>query len=119
MPSTPQQVIDAIWRMESGKIIAVLTRMVRDVELAEELAQDALVAALEKWPTAGVPDNAAAWLMQMAKHKAIDRLRHGSMAEAKHDQVEHETAIAGTERAGVDDEVEAKLDDNVGDDLLK
>ena len=67
--------IDAVWRIESAKIIAGLTRLVRDVGLAEELAQDALLAALEQWPAEGLPDNPAAWLMATAKHRAIDRLR--------------------------------------------
>ena len=71
--------IDAVWRIESAKLIAALTRLVRDVGLAEELAQDALVAALEQWPQEGIPTNPAAWLMATAKHRAIDRLRSGRM----------------------------------------
>src|SRR5439155_20309686 len=78
------RVIDAVWRIESAKIIAGLARVVRDVGLAEELAQDALVAALEQWPGSGVPRNPAAWLMATAKHRAIDRLRRSKRPERKH-----------------------------------
>src|ERR671928_64059 len=73
--------IDAVWRIESPKLIASLTRIVRDIGLAEDLAQDALVAALEQWPKTGVPDNPGAWLMSAAKNKAIDHLRHGKVAD--------------------------------------
>nr|WP_208646174.1 RNA polymerase sigma factor [Amycolatopsis thermalba] len=79
--------IDAVWRMESAKLIAALTRMVRDVGLAEELAQDALVAALEQWPSSGVPSNPGAWLMTIAKRRAIDHFRHLKMAERKHEEI--------------------------------
>src|SRR3984885_13321259 len=77
--------IDAVWRMESAKVIAGLARIVRDVGVAEELAQDALVAALEQWPGSGVPDNPGAWLMAAAKHRGIDRLRRGKLLERKHE----------------------------------
>ena len=108
--------IDAVWRIESAKLIAALTRMVRDVGLAEDLAQDALVAALEQWPTSGVPDNPGAWLMATAKRRAIDRLRRDRMAERKHEQLGHDLE-AEQERAVPD--LDAALDDNVGDDLLR
>ena len=79
--------INAVWRIESAKIIAGLARIVRDVGLAEDLAQDALVAALEQWPEQGVPDNPAAWLMAAAKHRAIDRLRRSKLQERKHEEI--------------------------------
>ncbi|WP_280812126.1 RNA polymerase sigma factor [Variovorax boronicumulans] len=106
--------------MESAKIIATVARMVRDVGLAEELAQDALVAALEQWLGAGVPDNPAAWLTQVAKHRALDRLRHGQLAERKAPEIgreldaQHEMAEADFAEA-----VDAALDDDIGDDLLR
>ncbi|WP_307648074.1 RNA polymerase sigma factor [Variovorax boronicumulans] len=106
--------------MESAKIIATVARMVRDVGLAEELAQDALVAALEQWPDAGVPDNPAAWLTQVAKHRALDRLRHGQLAERKAPEIgreldaQHEMAQADFAEA-----VDAAIDDDIGDDLLR
>ncbi|WP_206179383.1 RNA polymerase sigma factor [Variovorax sp. RKNM96] len=106
--------------MESARIIATVARMVRDVGLAEELAQDALVAALEQWPGAGVPDNPAAWLTQVAKHRALDRLRHGQLAERKAPEIgreldaQHEMAQADFAEA-----VDAALDDDIGDDLLR
>ena len=79
--------IDAVWRIESAKIIAVLARIVRDVGLAEELAQDALVAALEQWPESGVPSNPGAWLMAAAKNRAIDLLRRNKRLERKHEEL--------------------------------
>jgi RNA polymerase sigma-70 factor (ECF subfamily) len=108
--------IDAIWRIESARIIAGLTRIVRDVGLAEDLAQDALVAALEQWPESGVPDNPGAWLMATAKHRAIDRLRRGSLAERKHQEIGRELD-ARQEKAV--EELEAAIDDPIGDDLLR
>jgi RNA polymerase sigma factor (sigma-70 family) len=108
--------IEAVWRIESARIIAGLARMVRDVGLAEELAQDALVAALEQWPAAGIPDNPGAWLMASAKHRAIDRLRRSKLLERKHGelgrelQAQQELAVANLENA---------LDDDIGDDLLR
>ena len=77
--------IDAVWRIESARIIAGLTRIVRDVGIAEELAQDALVAALEQWPESGIPDNPGAWLMATAKHRAIDHFRRNKPLERKHE----------------------------------
>src|SRR6266566_6601335 len=82
--------IDAVWRIEAAKIIAGLARMVRDVGLAEELAQEALVAALERWPGSGVPDNPGAWLMATAKHHAIDHLRRSRRLERKHEELGRE-----------------------------
>jgi len=108
--------IDAVWRMESPKLIAGLTRIVRDVGLAEDLAQDALVAALEQWPDAGIPDKPGAWLMAAAKHRAIDSLRRGTMLERKHAELARELEEQ-LERSTPD--LEAALDDEVGDDLLR
>src|SRR6202008_199098 len=82
--------IDAVWRIESARIIAGLARMVRDVGLAEELAQDALVAALEQWPKSGIPDNPGAWLMAAAKHRAIDHFRRDKLLERKHEELGRE-----------------------------
>jgi RNA polymerase sigma factor (sigma-70 family) len=104
--------IDAVWRIESARLIAGLTRIVRDVGLAEDLAQDALVAALEKWPESGVPDNPGAWLMATAKNRAIDTLRQHAMRERKHEELGRETKIAAPE-------IEMMIDDDIGDDLLR
>src|SRR4051812_49942489 len=82
--------IDAVWRIESAKLIAGLTRMVGDVGLAEDLAQDALVAALERWPQSGIPDKPGAWLMATAKHRAVDQFRRGKMLERKHAELGYE-----------------------------
>ena len=108
--------IDAVWRIESPKIIGALARIVRDVGLAEELAQDALVIALEQWPTSGVPDNPGAWLMATAKHRAIDLLRRNKRLESKHQEIGRE--IEAKQEMAVAD-LEAAIDDNVGDDLLR
>ncbi|HJW06297.1 MAG TPA: sigma-70 family RNA polymerase sigma factor, partial [Rhodanobacter sp.] len=108
--------IDAVWRIESARLIAGLTRMLRDVGLAEELAQDALVVALEQWPQSGVPDNPGAWLMTIAKHRAIDRLRRSKLLERKHEQLMHELEH---EQASARSAHEAALDDPFGDDLLR
>lgn len=107
--------IDAVWRIESAKIIAGLTRMVRDVGLAEELAQDALVAALEQWPESGIPDNPGAWLMATAKHRAIDHFRRNTLHQSKHEDLGRE--LKKKEMTVPD--FEAALDDDVGDDLLR
>jgi RNA polymerase sigma factor (sigma-70 family) len=113
--SATHRTIDAVWRIESAKLIARLARMVRDVGLAEDLAQDALVAALETWPESGVPENPGAWLMATAKHRAIDGLRRSERLERKHRELARdlETAL----RAPAED-IDAALDDHVGDDLL-
>jgi RNA polymerase sigma factor (sigma-70 family) len=108
--------IEAVWRIESAKLIAGIARIVRDVGMAEDLAQDALVAALEQWPNGGVPDNPGAWLMTTAKHRAIDQLRRSTRIERKHQQLGHELE-ALQERAVPD--LDAALDDHVGDDLLR
>ncbi len=108
--------IDAVWRIESARIIAGLTRIVRDVGLAEDLAQDALVVALEQWPESGIPDNPGAWLMATAKHRAIDRLRRGSLAERKHQEIGRE--LDARQETAVE-ELEAAIDDPIGDDLLR
>jgi RNA polymerase sigma-70 factor, ECF subfamily len=108
--------IETVWRMESAKLIAALTRLVHDVGLAEDLAQDALVIALEKWPESGVPDNPAAWLMATAKHRAMDALRRDKMLDRKH--AELAPAIVETQEAAVD-ELHASIDDDIGDDLLR
>jgi RNA polymerase sigma factor (sigma-70 family) len=101
--------------MESARVIAGLTRIVRDVGLAEDLAQDALVAALEQWPTAGIPDNPGAWLMATAKHRAIDRLRRSQMLDRKHEELGREMG----EREMMVPDLAATIDDPVGDDLLR
>src|SRR5262245_51899978 len=108
--------INAVWRIESAKIIAGLARMVRDVGLAEDLAQDALVAALEQWPEQGVPDNPAAWLMAAAKHRAIDRLCRSKLQERKHEEIIRELNSRGDSTAP---DLVAALDDDIGDDLLR
>src|ERR1700682_1202434 len=108
--------IDAVWRIESARIIAGLARIVRDVGLAEELAQDALVAALEQWPRAGVPDNPGAWLMATAKHRAIDLLRRNKRLVGKHEEIGRE--LEAQQEMAVPD-LEAAIDDDVGDDLLR
>ncbi len=102
--------------MESARVIAGLLRLVRDVGLAEELAQDALVAALEQWPRAGIPDKPGAWLMTTAKHRAIDRLRRSKLHERKHEELSHELEAQKDLAAP---EGESAADDNVGDDLLR
>jgi RNA polymerase sigma factor (sigma-70 family) len=114
--SDTHRAIDAVWRIESAKLIAGLTRIVRDVGVAEDLAQDALLVALEKWPEMGVPDNPGAWLMATARRRAIDHFRHHGMAEQKHEQLGRETDDSQVDTA--DSLVEA-LDDDIGDDLLR
>jgi len=108
--------IDAVWRIESARLIAGLTRLVGDVGQAEDLAQDALVAALERWPTTGVPDNPGAWLMTTARHRAVDLLRRRSMLDRKHQLLGHELAERQEQEVPA---LEAALDNPVGDDLLR
>jgi RNA polymerase sigma factor (sigma-70 family) len=108
--------IDAVWRIESPRLIAGLVRVVRDVGLAEELAQDALIIALERWPQAGIPDNPGAWLMATAKHRAIDLLRRRALLERKQGEIGREIEA---ERAIAAADPDAALDDHVGDDLLR
>ena len=112
--SDTHRAIDAVWRIESAKLIAGLTRIVRDVGVAEDLAQDALLVALEKWPETGVPDNPGAWLMATAKHRAIDKLRRNKLLDRKHEQLGYEL-----EEQDTTPDLDAALDDNVGDDLLR
>ncbi len=108
--------INAVFRIESARLIAGLARMVRDVGLAEELAQDALVTALERWPESGVPENPGAWLMATAKHRAIDLLRRNKRLEQKHEELGH--AIEAEQQMAAPD-LDAAIDDDVGDDLLR
>jgi RNA polymerase sigma factor (sigma-70 family) len=114
-PSATHRAIDAVWRIESARLIAGLARIVRDVGLAEDLAHDALVAALEQWPESGVPDNPGAWLMATAKHRAIDRLRRNEVLERKRQELGR--ALEAEQEAAVSD-WDAELDDDIGDDLL-
>src|SRR5262249_27732567 len=107
--------IEAIFRIESARLIAGLVRVTRDVGLAEELAQDALLTALERWPEAGIPENPGAWLMTTAKHRAIDEVRRRSLLDRKHAELGH--ALEQVEQTAPD--VAAALDDDVGDDLLR
>jgi RNA polymerase sigma factor (sigma-70 family) len=113
--SDTHRAIDAVWRIESARLIAGLARIVRDVGLAEELAQDALVAALEQWPESGVPDNPGAWLMAAAKHRAIDLLRRNKLLDRKHEELARELA---RKEMSVPD-FDGSIDDDVGDDLLR
>jgi len=106
--------IEAVWRIESARVIAGLTRIVRDVGVAEELAQDALVVALEKWPESGIPDNPGAWLMGTAKHRAIDYLRRGTLVDRKHEDLGREMA----EKEMQVPDLAAAMDDTIGDDML-
>src|SRR6266567_2735252 len=109
--------IDAVWRIESARLIAGLTRIVRDVGLAEELAGDALVAALEQWPESAIPTNPGAWLMATAKHRAIDQLRRSKRLEQKHEQLGRELE---TQQEMGGPELDAVLEEeDVGDDLLR
>ena len=107
--------IEAVWKIESARVIAGLTRIVRDVGVAEELAQDALVAALEKWPEDGIPENPGAWLMGTAKHRAIDYLRRGTLIDRKHEDLGREMA----EREMQVPDLAAAMDDDIGDDMLR
>jgi RNA polymerase sigma-70 factor, ECF subfamily len=108
--------IEAVWRIESARLIAGLARLVRDIGLAEDLAQEALVAALEQWPESGVPDKPGAWLMGTAKHRAIDRLRRADVHERKTHELAHETKIRGDAE---NPDLEAEIDDPFDDDLLR
>ncbi|HEX8792493.1 MAG TPA: RNA polymerase sigma factor [Polyangiaceae bacterium] len=108
-----RKAIEAVWRIESARLIGGLVRVVRDLELAEDLAQEALVVALERWPTTGIPDNPGAWLMTTAKNRAIDHLRRTDMTARKHEVVERDAELV---RAP---DIETALDEDVGDDLLR
>src|ERR1700694_1957481 len=116
-PAHPHRTTDAGWRIESARLIAGLARIVGDVGLAEELAQDALVAALEQWPVSGVPDKPGAWLMGTAKHRAIDLLRRRKSLERKHEELGHE--LLGTQQELAERDFAAALEDDMGDDLLR
>jgi RNA polymerase sigma factor (sigma-70 family) len=116
MTADVHRTIDAVWRIESAKLIAGLTRFVRDVGLAEDLAQDALLAALDQWPVSGVPNKPGAWLMQTAKRRAIDTMRRGSMQDRKHELLGYELE---SQQESIAAELDEALDDNVGDDLLR
>ena len=107
--------IEAVWRIESARVIAGLTRIVRDVGVAEELAQDALVIALQKWPETGIPENPGAWLMGTAKHRAIDYLRRGTLADRKNEDLGREMA----EKEMQVPDLAAAMDDTIGDDMLR
>jgi RNA polymerase sigma factor (sigma-70 family) len=119
--SEAHRAIHAVFRIESARLIAGLTRIVRDVGRAEELAQDALVCALEQWPTEGVPDNPGAWLMATAKHRALNVVRRGKMLERKHEEIARDAHDegSGAHGSGVEDAANDALDDDVGDDLLR
>jgi RNA polymerase sigma-70 factor (ECF subfamily) len=114
--SDAHRVVDAIWRIESPKLIAGLARIVRDIGVAEDLAQDALIAALEQWPSSGVPRNPGAWLMAAAKHRAIDHFRRAKRLERKHEELGR---VLEAERQQTAPAFEDRLDDDVGDDLLR
>jgi RNA polymerase sigma factor (sigma-70 family) len=116
VPATDtHRAIEAVWKMESPRLIAVLTRMVRDVALAEDLAHDALLAALEQWPESGVPEKPGAWLITAAKHRAIDYFRRNTLLERKHEEIGRD--LQAQEMAVPD--LETAIEDNVGDDLLR
>jgi RNA polymerase sigma factor (sigma-70 family) len=108
--------VEAVWRIESAALIAGLTRLVRDVGVAEDLAQDALVVAMEKWPQSGVPDNPGAWLMATAKHRAIDMLRRGERLDKKHEELARELRVRGGDT--VQSALEEPAEERVGDEVL-
>jgi len=114
--TTTRRAIEAVWRIESARLIGGLVRLVRDVGLAEDLAQEALVTALERWPEMGMPENPGAWLMATAKHRAIDQLRRQKMLERTHGLLENEAQALSTSR---EPDIDAALDEDVGDDLLR
>jgi RNA polymerase sigma-70 factor (ECF subfamily) len=114
-----QRAIDAVWKIESPRLIAGLARIVRDVGVAEDLAQDALVAALEQWPKSGVPDKPGAWLMATAKHRAIDYFRRNARVERKHEELGRELAIKEMAVPDFDAAFDPNNQDELGDDLLR
>jgi RNA polymerase sigma factor (sigma-70 family) len=115
MTSATRKAVETVWRMESARLIGGLVRRVRDVGLAEDLAQEALVAALESWPQAGIPDNPGAWLMTAAKHRAIDQLRRAQMLERKHESLQIDAATGARSTR----EIDTASDDDIEDDLLR
>jgi RNA polymerase sigma factor (sigma-70 family) len=118
--SAVHDTLAAIWRIESGRIVAAVARVVRDVGVAEELAQDALVAALEHWPRQGLPDNPAAWLMTTAKRRALDHWRHRQMADAQHENIARDLEALDAGRVpDFVDALDAARQDQIGDDLLR
>src|SRR5512139_554376 len=118
--TSAQRTVEAVWRMESARIIAGLARILRDVGVAEDLAQDALVAALEQWPARGVPANPGAWLMATAKHRAIDWIRHQTLQARKRDALTRETeARLDDAAASLEAALDDAFDDPIGDDLLR
>ena len=120
MHSAVHQAIAAVWRIESARIVAVVARMVRDIGVAEELAQDALVSALEHWPRQGVPDNPGAWLTTAAKRRALDHLRHHKMADAQHEHLAQDLmALQAHTVPDFVDALDAARQDEIGDDLLR
>lgn len=116
MTSETNKVIDAVWRIESAKLIAGLARMVRDIAIAEDLAQDALVIALEKWPESGIPDNPGAWLMATAKHRAFDKLRRNTLLERKHQELIQELEI---QKELAEADLGIAVNNDIDDDLLR
>jgi len=108
-------VIEAVWKIEAPRLIAGLARVVRDVGLAEDLAQEALVAALQRWPESGIPDNPGAWLMATAKNRAMDHFRREQLLERKHEELGREMQV----RELAVPDFEAAIDDDIGDDLLR
>src|SRR5215469_10881709 len=116
MTTDLHRTIDAVWRIEAARIIAALTRITRDVGISEELAQDALVAALEQWPHSGTPDNPGAWLMAIAKNRAIDRFRRNKLLERKHQELGRE--LKSHQDAAMAD-FEYSADQDIEDDLLR
>jgi RNA polymerase sigma-70 factor, ECF subfamily len=108
--------IEAVWKIESTRLIAGIARVTRDIGIAEELAQDALIAALEQWPDAGIPDNPAAWLMTAAKRRAIDSLRRGQMLVQKHEEIARELEFQQQRLA---DALDQALDQVIDDDVLR
>jgi RNA polymerase sigma factor (sigma-70 family) len=116
MASDVHRAINAVWRIESARLIAGLTRLLRDVGRAEELAADALVIALERWPETGSPDNPGAWLRATAKRRALDELRRNKLLQRKHGELGHSLDAEHEERAW---DLDAALDDDIGDDLLR
>ncbi len=114
--SASDRAVEAVWRIESGRIIGALARMLRDVGLAEEMAQDAMVMALERWPEAGIPDKPAAWLMTVAKNRALDHLRHRKMQHAKEGELTYEIENQLQDNAP---DLDAMFDDDIGDDVLR
>ncbi|MBL8175530.1 MAG: hypothetical protein JNK48_12725, partial [Bryobacterales bacterium] len=115
MIAATQRAIEAVWRTESARLIAGVARMVRDIGVAEELAQDALVSALQRWPAEGIPRNPGAWLMAAAKFRAIDHLRRNKVAERGYEQM----GLAMEERERRVSDLAAMVDDDIGDDLLR